>query len=360
MIKVLVASADYPRPSGERPMMFVHVRNKEYIKNDIDVTVLNFAAISNYDIDGIRVITEQSYYQESAKYDLIISHAANVRNHYRFLKKEGNKFKKLIFIFHGHEILRINEVYPKPYSYVGTDGPRRLFQNGYDSFKFRVWSKFYKKHINDEELIFVSNWIYKEFKKNLKFTEKELKDKVHIINNSVGKTFEEHSYNKNCEKKYDFITIRSNLDDSKYGVDLVLELARMNPSKRFLLIGKGRFFDFNEKPQNIRWVNRTLSHEEMLRYLDESRCALLLTREDTQGVMTCECATYGIPVITSDLEVCREVFSGFENVKMISNDVKKVNLDKIYRDIPIFNKKNKKYFMENTVRKEIELIEQLL
>ena len=32
------------------------------------------------------------------------------------------------------------------------------------------------------------------------------------------------------------------------------------------------------------------------------------TRADAQGVMACEMATFGIPLITSNIDVCKEVF----------------------------------------------------
>ena len=69
-------------------------------------------------MDGIKVISLKSYKNDNTKYDVLVLHAANIRNHYKFLKKYGQKFSRLLFFFHGHEVLKINEVYPKPYDYV--------------------------------------------------------------------------------------------------------------------------------------------------------------------------------------------------------------------------------------------------
>lgn len=55
-----------------------------------------------------------------------------------------------------------------------------------------------------------------------------------------------------------------------------------------------------------------------------------MTRRDTQRVMSCELATYGIPLITSDLPVCRERFSRLDSVSFISNNIKQVNLSDMY------------------------------
>ena len=87
------------------------------------------------------------------------------------------------------------------------------------------------------------------------------------------------------------------------------------------------------------------------------------TRQDTQGVMTCEFATYGIPVITSDLEVCREMCGELELVEFIENSAEKVELEEIYTNllVKIRDKKDKwekpnKFCYDNTVKLEEDLI----
>ena len=79
-----------------------------------------------------------------------------------------------------------------------------------------------------------------------------------------------------------------------------------------------------------------------------------------QGVMACEMATFN-PLITSNIDVCKEVFEGFENVAFIDNEEERINIE------PIFNKlqniklkrKNEKYYAQNTVHKEIDLFRKL-
>lgn len=169
------------------------------------------------------------------------------------------------------------------------------------------------------------------------------------------------SYLTLIRKKYDFITIRSNLDGSKYCVDLVVELAKRNPNKKFLIIGRGLYFNYNEKPDNIEWIGKSLNHEEMFQYLDESKCGLLLTREDTQGVMTCELAAYGMPVITSDIEVCHEFFSSMPNVIMINNDLRGIDITSI--SMQLWNNRpyilDHSYYAENTIKREVELFKKM-
>ena len=161
--------------------------------------------------------------------------------------------------------------------------------------------------------------------------------------------------------KYDFIIIRGNLDGSKYGVDIATELARNNPQYRFLLIGKGQFYQHYARPDNLEWINNVMSHDEIVQYMNQAKCALMPTRQDTQGLMTCEMATYGIPTITSDIPVCHEICDAFDNVKLIDNSNTALDLtpllDELQKGVPY--PKNPQYFAENTIGKEIVLFEKL-
>lgn len=359
-LKVLVLAEKYPSNESHE-LMYVHVRNKYYIKHGIDVTVLNFNAKENYNYENINVITKEYYDKNKLDFDILVSHASNLKHHYLFVKKYKDRFKKIVFFYHGHEILKLSETYPKDYYWIKSSKIKSKLRDLYDDFKFIVWRRELKKIIKKCELIFVSNWLYHRFLYYVHLNPKLLEGHVSIINNSVGEIFEKKSYDIKSEKKYDFITIRgSALDKGKYGIDIVTKLAKENPKYKFLVIGKGKFYEYIEKPDNIEFINTILNHEEMLEYLDESKCALLPTKQDTQGVMTCEVATYGIPTITSNIEVCREIFNDFDNVELINNNLKEVNLDKTLNDLlkQKNNIKNTKYFAKNTIKKEVELLKE--
>lgn len=352
---VLVLVTDYPRPEGTHAYMFVHVRNKYYLKNGIIPTVVNFAARTCYEIDGIRVITRKQYEIENKKYDALISHASNLRNHYLFIKAFEKRFERIIFFFHGQEILKFRDAYPVPYDYMKSKTLGKTFlRNRYDDLKILLWKNYYKRLQNKSVFVFVSNWIKKQFVKNTNISNLQ---NAFVINNCVGEVFERLSYDWKCSKEFDFITIRSNLDGSKYGVDIVCRLAMQNPTLKFLIIGKGKYFDFNLIPPNITLVKETLSHEQMITYLNQSKFGLLPTREDTQGVMTCEMATFGMPVITSDIEVCHEFFADITNVYMIPND-EEIDLSKYINEYPNLTAKDKirTFFADKTISKEINLI----
>lgn len=361
MKKLLVVVENYPNNDGGVALMYVHTRNKAYASSGLDITVLNFQAKKNYVYDGIRVISIDSYLDEKESYDVLVCHASNIRHHYRFLKKYGNRFEKFVFFFHGHEVLKINKTYSKPYPYVQNSKIKVWLQNRYDDFKLSVWRKYYVKVKNKSTYVFVSNWMLDEFLKWTKIPYDAIKDRCEITYNCIGKAFEETTYDPSEPKEYDFITIRSYMDGSKYCIDVVNKLAYANPDMKFLIVGTGEFFKHYEKAPNITWLNRTMKHPEIIEHMQKARCALMPTRTDAQGLMMCEMASTGMPLITSDIPVCHEVFDDFNNVALINNDLINVDLQKTITAL-INNGpycKNSKYFNVKTSQFEIDLLNKI-
>ena len=219
-------------------------------------------------------------------------------------------------------------------------------------------SKFFKNKLKNSTFIFVSEWMYDQFRKNIKLDEKLYEDKSYVIYNSLGEEFLNNSYDYKCKKEYDFITIRNILDGSKYCIDIVNKLAQNNPNYKFLVVGKGNFFEHNKPPKNLKYELKNLTHKEILQYLNKSKCALMPTRADAQGVMMCEMATFGIP---SDIYVCRKVLEGVENVKFIKNEDTNIDLGKYLDNIEnVRFEKNKKFSYENTILREIEIFNKIM
>lgn len=365
-MKILVAVTNYVVPGKKSSHFFVEARNLYYKKQGVDVQVLNFKAKEDYVVDDIPVYCLKSYAQKckELKFDLLVVHQSNLRNHYIFLKKYEKYFPRIVFFFHGHEVLNCAKVYSKPYPYVKShafymEWGRRL----YDNLKLKLWHDYIPKLLYKSHLVFVSHWMYEEFLKWTRIPEDILRGKTSITYNCIGEHFERLVYRCIGYKKYDFITIRGKLDVSKYAVDIVNELAKQNPQYRFLLVGKGSFFKYNQKATNLEWMDTYLTHDDIVQLLNLSRCALMPTRTDAQGVMMCEMATFGIPVITSDIPVCHEVFESFDNVRFVNNDDVKANdlgamFDSLQKGIPY--KKNEKYFAKNTSGEEVRLFEKVI
>ncbi|NLZ28926.1 MAG: glycosyltransferase family 4 protein [Firmicutes bacterium] len=311
-------------------------------------------------MEGVEVLTLSDYLRHPRKYDVLVCHAPNIRNHYMFLKRFHRRFDRIIFFFHGHEVMRMSSAYSAPYDFVV--GHSALFwrfgRDFYDTLKLALWRQYLPKLAGKSQFIFVSNAMLEEFIRFVRLQPADLGERCHVIYNAVGPLFEISSYDAESPKKYDFITIRGDIDQSKYGVDIVNMLALHNPNLCFLLVGKGRFFEHVAKADNLTWMEGTLSHREILELLDQCRCALMPTRLDAQGLMSCEFATYGLPLITSDIPVCQEVFKDFDNVAFISNDDPPRDigplLEVLCSGVPY--DKNPLYFAANTVMKEIDLL----
>lgn len=340
---------------------FIHTRNCEYKNNGIELDVISFCYTGEkYDLDGINVYSEKEFYNNKNidDYDVVISHAPNIKHHCKFINKNNNKIKKVIFFFHGHEVLYCDEIYPKPYDYVKKENKiKETIRRFYDVYKIIYMSKFLKKLLNKSQLVFVSEWMYSQFKKNIKIDEDLYRNKSYIIYNALGTIFLDNDYDRNKVKEYDFITIRNNIDGSKYCIDLINNLAANNPKFKFLVVGKGQYFEHNKAADNLTFMNKNLNHKEIIEYLNMSKCALMPTRADAQGVMMCEMATFGIPVITSDIYVCQKVLGDLENVQFIDNDNPNVDLKSYLQKFK--NKKHKKsekFSYDNTIMKEISLI----
>jgi hypothetical protein len=67
-------------------------------------------------------------------------------------------------------------------------------------------------------------------------------------------------------------------------------------------------------------------------------------------------ATFGIPLITSSIPVCEEVFMKFENVGYIDNDSTVIDMESILDKLQVYVEKNGKYFAQNTIGAEVDLI----
>ena len=315
-MRVLVLVQGYPEVNDRYNMAYVHTRLLGYVARGIDVTVLNFACGEDYVYEGIPVISSATWKRTARDYPVLIAHAPNLRNHLRFLKRYGDHFSRWLFFFHGHEVLQKQNYYPPPYDYQPTQHPLwRVADRAYDFVKLKVLRPRIEHWLEQGhlELVFVSQWMQNAFFENVRVNEKLALPHSHIIPNAVHPRFLQEQWRPRAPFNADIITIRP-LDNSKYAIDQVCELARSNPALRFHIFGHGNYFDHYLTPRNVVWLNRFLKPEEMMHLLPRYRCALMPTRLDAQGVMMCELASYGIPLMTSDLPICREMLAPFQRV----------------------------------------------
>lgn len=352
MLDFLILSEDYP-DTNSNAMRFVHNRAAAYREAGLNVAVLSFRENIRREYEGITVYPPGS---ALPAYRGIICHAPNLKHHYRFLRRV-DKEKPLIFFFHGHEVLNISEDYPAPV-FGDTRRQSTWFQPLYDKMKFRLWHRFIKVNKDRLLLVYVSRWMRRKTADHLRLNALRPLHEV-VIPNAVHPVFEHHRHQLSDHAAYDFMTVRSNLDAPKYAVDLVLKCAESHPELSFLLIGRGEIFTHINKPSNVAHLDKILTPAEIAPLTDRCRCALMPTRLDAQGLMSCELAATGMPLITSDIPVCREVFSGYKNVRLVDNEtIGSTDLSAMLNQFEAHGpyEPNTAYSFENTVGREIETV----
>ncbi|HEY9839129.1 MAG TPA: hypothetical protein V6D23_01640, partial [Candidatus Obscuribacterales bacterium] len=204
-------------------------------------------------------------------------------------------------------------------------------------------------------LVFVSHWMQRAFLDCVGLDSALVEANSAIIPNSIHPVFLASSWQPREPFAADFVTIRP-LDNPKYAVDQVRELALAHPQLRFDVYGRGRFFAHYPPPPNLSWFDRFLKPEEMVELLGRYRAALMPTRLDAQGVMMCELASFDMPVLTSDLPICREMLAGFPRVTYLEQDP---DLNKSLQELATLppNLNRTRFAPEVTIAQELQLIE---
>lgn len=357
--KIYVLCQSYPSIEHKYAMTFVHSRVKEYIEHGLDTTVLSFSCREPYIFDNVYVLPAKRNITLIKEKDILISHAANVKNHIPFILKAKKQTSNIILFFHGHEVLSTVKYYPTPYEFNKTARKEYSFLKIYDFIKLPLMKRFLNKLLNlpTVHAVFVSHWMLKAAEQSLQMAFFNTTN-VHVINNCNSQYITNAGYILSEKINADFITIRP-LDQSKYGIDLIVKFAKSNPDMSFHIYGKGEYFKYNSLPRNIQIINEFLLPQDIPGVLNHYRYAIMPTRLDAQGVMMCEMASYGIPTITSDIDVCHEMLDSYENVLFIKNTDFDKHIDPLTLPRPL-RTANDKFSFQNTVQHEIELVQQIL
>lgn len=357
---IVVLCQKYPSTDSPHSQAFIHTRISQY-PTHYNIKVISFDSSTDYQFEGIKVYTEKTFYKlySHCKIKLLISHAPNLRNHFRFLISYFHSIHKILFFFHGYEVLNINKrVYRQKTLLPFSDKPGCFFK-AYQSVKLPILRclLYLFKMFKPCSYVFVSRTLLKECLEDLKsriFNDDSI---FEVINNSIGQDFKNRKHNSLFASN-DYVCIRP-FSDPKYGVDIFIKIAENNPNSSFHLYGLGKLPKTQKLPSNLVIFNKFLHPYQLPDVLCQYKAAILPTRWDSQGVLACEAASLGMPVITSDLEVCREILSGFENVTFVSNE----NFHKI--DLSLLKLKSRTehgspYSSDKTIPAELKLINNLI
>ncbi|UOF02232.1 glycosyltransferase [Bdellovibrio reynosensis] len=365
---ILILAEAYPSINS-KAMSYVHSRSLYYKSLGHDVTVINFKAHQKYTYEGILVIPEADF-SNKQNYEIVCAHAPNLKNHIRFLIRHSRLFKKIVFFFHGHEVLRKKNYYNDRFKFTPNPNNKTFNLKGlinsligdlYDLLKLKFLRLYFKKLINGGQGYFVSvsDWMYSELKNNLRVNDSFFGNKHRIIHNCANSVFQEFTYKKPERPEADFITIRP-FDSPKYCLDIVFRLAQIYPEYKFHVYGSGNFFELNKPPQNLKFFIKDFSQKEMPELLNNYRFALMPTRLDSQGVMVCEMATYGMPVITSNISIAKEMLSDFNRVYFLDNERPRLDANLLSQTENQEAKSNQKFSLKYTIGAELDFFMELV
>ncbi len=320
-MNILILSESYPSAAQPYAMGFVHARAKHHLAAGHGVEVLSFEKADDRVHEGVQVRNEATI-GDLSRFDVIHSHAPNIRNHLRWLR--AHRGTPVVWFIHGHELLDTRRYYPQPYAFQRSARERiaGLLRAAYDPVKLMAFRRFCRgaaqrgPHFG---FVFVSEWMQREALSCNPWLRREAAAmRGAVIPNPVHPAFRERSYRPAAEMLGDVVCIRP-FDAPKYAIDQVVAWAGQAAQLRFHVYGTGRYFEHHPPPPNLTVIQRFIDQREIPELLDRYRVAAMPTRLDSQGVMACEMATYGIPLLTSDLDVPRQMLEGFANVRFVAS-----------------------------------------
>lgn len=361
-MKILLLCEAYPSHRNLYAMSYVHSRAIEYVRAGHIVSVLSFSANEDYVFEGIQILTSKSA-STKRDFDVVMAHAPNVRNHLRFLARLPPL--PLALFIHGHEVLRINSYYPRPFDFDrgATEILNRAMRSVYDPLKLLLLRCFCRLQIirgRPLGFVFVSEWMRSEAIACNPWMHSGNGWRSVIIPNSVNAAFLNACYEPTPELLGDFVCIRP-FDNPKYAIDTVVKWAIETPHKQFHIYGDGRYFDHHPSPPNVSIFKQFIAQRDIPALLNRYRACVMPTRLDSQGVMMCEMASYGVPLYTSDTSVTRQMLSGFDNVRFVAPEVSPASLlEKLPQPLQHHEPVRHRFDARSLAARELAFAEELL
>ncbi len=371
----LVLTPGYPSVDNKYNCAFVHTRVRAYRKIGMNVDVACIGetlSAQSYEFEGVKVVRAGfGYLREllmKKRYGKILIHFFDNR-FANALESVDLSDTRLYFYLHGAETLyhdwtRMVSPYFDPPAEI-TDKLRKLFAE--KDFFIEKYNR-----IGRAKWIFVTPWTRSRCEEllGIKF---ENSDVIPCLVDT-----ELFSYQKKDPELRKKIFVLRKFDDlNSYSLDTVVrvieELSRRDffSELEFDIYGDGSLHSVILEPvrrfSNVHIHKRFLTHEEIRQVHETHGIALFPTRFDSQAVSSCEAASSGCAVVTSDIPGVRQFIPNDLGVLCeVEDPVSYADvIERMYRDPDYFalvaekesESVRSKYDFEHTIGKELAMYE---
>jgi len=374
--KFLVIVLNYPNENNIYGGMYIHSRVKGYIEKGLNVEVFSFNNNLFCNNSKHEFYNYESVFVEVGNLDKLKKKIENNRYekiliHYSYWKvlREVRKINleiPIIAWFHGFEIIGW---YRRLYNFRMS----RIF-NFFGYVVFNSLQRFFlHMFFKDDchlEVVFVSKWLAEVALKDTHIKKRNIS--YSVISNPVDDKMFKYNEKKE-EDRLNIFTLKS-FDSRNYANDITARVILKLSKKKyfndltFTICGKGRLWNKETKKlklfSNVILRNRFFSHSEIVDLHKNNGVVLMPSRQDTQGLSTCEAMSSGLVPISSNNSAIPEFVSsrgGYlcENVDEIVDVIEDIYYDKNkFLEFSVYSSKfiQDKCSLENIIDKETKLI----
>ena len=305
---VLVITPDYPSTHNLYLCAFAHSRNREYIRNGLNIQVASISPNnwyqSAYELDEVPVFMGR--YQDLKKllsrhqYKVIVVHFVDEKLYPIF---DGYiQDERLIFICHGPETtFRFLTNRCRPYF---TKELPEIDNNPYFDKKEAYAIKYAKK--KNVDWVFVSEWL-RDFSEKMLGTQFE---NAHVIYNTINEQLFPY-HQKKAEDRKKILVLRKFDNIQVHSIDQIVGAIR-DLSRRcffedltFEVYGDGSYYEILTEPlkefSNVHLHQTFIPNEQVHELHKENGILLIPSRHDAHAVAMSEAASSGLVVVGSDV-----------------------------------------------------------
>lgn len=236
------------------------------------------------------------------------------------------------------------------------------------SFKFRIWYRimFYILGHRVKKILTVSNFSRKELNKYFSIDLNKIDITYNGIDHILKVKPNELIFNKFHIEKNSYVLAVSSLNPSK-NFKLILKVAKQMPNINFVIAGGTNSNVFKSKgfpvTNNVKFIGY-VTDEELVSLYKYASCFIYPSLYEGFGIPPLEAIAFNCPVILSNIEVFKEIYSNYVvycdlyNEQDLKNKINIVLKNNIKKDMYKFRHSVlKKYSWQKSCYKLIEILD---